>query len=212
MVGRYYDGPRGNDLPICPTCGKRHLTAHNGPACTGHVTTDRATYVKGQDRKPLPEPRACAQPPMVGLEVCRFHGGANPAAIEAGRQRVAEADARTYVERKLGAAGSPVTDPIATLCGLAGRAVAFMEALGSKVDAGDPQLAEIVVYGRSIKDAAGVVEAIIRMGIAERLAKVEEEQTAAIVKFIDGVLTDLGHNPRAPEVAGVVARRLELVS
>lgn len=151
-----------------------------------------------------------------------MHGGRNPAAKAVGRQRDTERKATEAVMRKFGDSGTPVTDPIGTLCSIAGRAVRFMELLGNQVDeldkvrgAGeraDQIRAEIVLYERSMNRAATIVESLIRMGIAERLVKAEEGQTAAIVAFIDGVLADLGHNPRAPEVAGVVARRLELVS
>lgn len=198
----------------CPTCHQPHVTSTGKPSCAGHVTTDRDSYVKGQDRKRLDAPRPCKRAANRGLPTCQMHGSGNPNAAAAGQQRETERKAR----RLLGDSGETVTDPIAKLCAIAGRAVAFMEALGKRVDQlgeeadADQVRAEIAVYGRSIKDAAGVVESIIRMGIAERLAKAEAEQTSAIVAFIDAVLTDLGHNPRDPEVAGAVARRLELVS
>lgn len=183
----------------CSECGREHVTAMvHGRPCRAHRRNG--------------EP--CRKNAMTGLDVCGSHGGRAPHVKAAGKRRETERRARAM----LGDAGEPVTDPIGKLCAIAGRAVAFMEALAARVDqlddAADAEQvrAEIAVYGRSIKDAAGVVESIIRMGIAERLAKAEEEQTAAIVAFIDGVLTDLGHNPRDPEVAGAVARRLELVS
>lgn len=215
------DQPARHNLgETCPTCGVVHLATVGGNACVGHVHYDRETYVKGQDRTPLDQPRACRRSPAKGQDVCPKHGGAKPSAKVAGEQRDAEEKARAAVE-KLGAAGTPVTDPIGTLCAIAGRAVELMNQFGARVaDLALPAdglhaetaRAEIALYQRAISEAAKVVESIIRMGIAERLAKADAEQTGAIVAFIDAVLTDLGHNPRQPEVAGVVARRLELVS
>jgi hypothetical protein len=200
-------GPNGE----CSECGTPHV--RNGKiTCRGHVWTDRSTYVKGQPRARLPHPKPCMKFPGHGLHTCGMHGSANDVAVEAGKQRDAEAKAEAAVIRKLGESGTPVVDPIGKLCAIAGRAVEFMEALGTHVDAGDAGLAEIVVYGRSIKDAAGVVESIIRMGIAERLAKQDADLTSAVVAFLDTVLRDLGHNPRDPEVAGVVARHLQLIA
>ncbi|HEX4432800.1 MAG TPA: hypothetical protein VHZ96_26240 [Frankiaceae bacterium] len=200
----------------CEHCGQRH-ELRGKPTCSGHVTTDRDSYVPGQDRKPLDKPRPCRRWPNNGQTKCGMHGGSSPQAKAAGEQREAEAKARAAIVRKLGDAGEQVSDPIGKLCAIAGRAVAFMEALAGEIDKlervdADGARALITLYGRAIKDAASIVESIIRMGIAERLAKAEEQQTAVIVAFIDGVLADLGHNPRDPEVAGVVTRRLELVA
>lgn len=216
------------DVDPCAECGQRHVRmvrvwnhgTREMPTCGGHVFTDRSTYVKGQNRKKLDKPRPCGSQRPIESDPdwkCHVHGG-SAGQVKAKRERdAAEQKATAAVLRRLGDSGETVTDPIAKLCSIAGRAVAFMEALGARVDDlaeadRDNARAEIALYGRAIKDAAGVVESIIRMGIAERLAKAEEQQTAAIIAFIDGVLTDLGHNPRDPEVAGVITRRLELVS
>lgn len=205
---------RHNLGETCPTCTVVHLTGSGRNACVGHVTTDRDSYVKGQPRKLLDQPRACRRDPVRGLSVCPTHGGKAQQAEAAGQQRTAEAKARAAVEKRLGAAGESVTDPIATLCAIAGRAVEFMEGMSAEIDrdGASDRLAEIRVYAQSIKDAGQVVESIVRLGIAERFAKDNAERTAAVVAFFDAVLTDLGHNPRDPEVAGVIARRLELVS
>lgn len=199
------------------TCGQIH-ERDGRPTCTGHVTTDRAGYVPGKNRPKLDKPRPCMQfrpndDPSPTWK-CHAHGGASPNAKAGAAQRKAEAKARLA----LGAAGETVTDPIGKLCAIAGRAVALMEALGERVSLlgedtpSDEARAEIAVYGRVIKDAAAVVESIIRMGIAERFAKQNAEAVAAYVACLDSIVTDLGHNPRDPEVAGVIARRLELVS
>lgn len=120
--------------------------------------------------------------------------------------------------KQLGDAGETVTDPIGKLCSIAGRAVAFMEGMADRVDELDTAAdrvearADIALYGQSIERAARVVESIIRMGIAERFAKQNAEAVAAYVACLDAIVTDLGHNPRDPHVAGVIAKRLELVA
>lgn len=213
---------RHNLGEVCPQCEVVHLTRSNKPACVAHVTTDRDSYVPGQQRKPLPEPRSCRNPPTTGHDVCEQHGAAAPHAKQAVAERVAEENALKQLA-KLGDAGDPITDPIATLCAIAGRAVKFMESLGERVDelteiratdrTGAEQLrAEVAVYARSIRDAGAIVEGIVRQGIAERFAKQNAQVTASIVEFIDAVITDLGLNPRDPEVASIIVRRLGAVA
>jgi hypothetical protein len=73
--------PRGDAVPVCTEtveghyCGRRHLTYDNTQACAGHVVFDRASYVKGQHRQRLPEPRPCRKFATVGTPVCENHGG-----------------------------------------------------------------------------------------------------------------------------------------
>ena len=73
----------------CDECGKLHNDRHGNVSCAGHVRYDRASYVPGQDRKPLPEPRPCARPPVKGTTRCPVHG-VNCATKKAGERRVSE--------------------------------------------------------------------------------------------------------------------------
>lgn len=48
----------------------------------------------------------------------------------------------------------------------------------------------------------------IRVGLEERRVRLAEQDAELWVRMIDGVLTDLGHDPNAPETAEVVERHL----
>lgn len=74
------------DHPTCAKCGQPHTTARGGPACTGHISSG--------DRKGQP----CSNPPLTGLDVCRYHGGAARHARAAGTRRKAEQDAARAVQ------------------------------------------------------------------------------------------------------------------
>lgn len=200
---------------ICGKCGEEHVAVRGRP-CLRHAN------VKDDDGRIIGK-RPCRKPAIPGSDWCSTHGGSSPQAKRAAAQRVAEEKAKDEITRRLGDAGTPITDPIGTLCSIAGRAVRFMELIGHEVDqleelrrtdrTGAEQIrAEIALYERSMRNAAQIVESIIRQGIAERIARDNADRTAAIVAFFDAVLTDLGHNPRDPEVAAIITRRLELVA
>ena len=202
---------------LCERCGQEHVATIGGRPCIRHA------HVHDEQTDRIVGIRPCRNPAMNGQDVCYKHGGASPQARAAAAQRIAEEKAMDAVTRKLGDAGTPITDPIGTLCAIAGRAVRFMELIGEEVDqleelrrtdrTGAEQIrAEIALYERSMRNAAQIVESIIRQGIAERIARDNADRTTAIVAFFDAVLTDLGHNPRDPEVAAVITRRLELVA
>lgn len=77
----------------CPTCQQPHITPRGTwagqPSCSGHVIRDRASYVKGEDRKLLDQPRPCAQTKPKSAPdgwKCRFHGGA-AGQVKAKRER-----------------------------------------------------------------------------------------------------------------------------
>ena len=52
----------------------------------------------------------------------------------------------------------------------------------------------------------------IRVGLEERRVRLAEQDAELWVRMIDGVLTDLGHDPNAPETAEVVERHLRAVA
>ena len=51
----------------------------------------------------------------------------------------------------------------------------------------------------------------VRIGLQERQVRVAEQQGALLCGMLDGLLTELGHNPNDPATAAVVVKHLSLV-
>ncbi len=89
------------EIPTCPKCGHPHVERRGGRACTGHKSQ------RDQDDQLVP----CANAPLAGQEVCRYHGGAAAQNRAKGAERVAEQAAEQALQRGLAAAyGENVPD------------------------------------------------------------------------------------------------------
>lgn len=212
-------------MSSCDSCGKQHVTGSGKQACTGHVTTDRDSYVKGQDRKLLPEPRACKNAPMTGLEVCRAHGGAAGHAKAAGERREAEAKAEQAMRRF----GGPIdTTPSEALLDTVRWTAGYVGWLREKVAAVTSD--ERLVWGQTKRttgerpsvtheaaphawlDLLGqwsdrlvkVCAAAISAGIEERRVRLAEQQGALVADVIRKILGDLDLTPEQASKAGEV--------
>lgn len=69
----------------CRRCKRPHVTRTGAPACTGHISSG--------PRKGEP----CANPPLRGADVCRYHGGAAGQVRAAAAARAQEAAAAAVV-------------------------------------------------------------------------------------------------------------------
>lgn len=121
----------------CTECGRQH--AKDGkPTCTGHVTYDRQSYVKGQDRKKLPKPRPCMRWPTGGQTKCHMHGAASPQAKRGAAKRLTVQAIAADAQALLASEGiDGVDDPIAEIGRLAVEALALKRAAGSRANALD---------------------------------------------------------------------------
>jgi len=169
----------------------------------------------------------CKQRPVKGGTVCRFHGGAAPQVAAAAEQRELGAKADAEV-RKLwvGLDAAPaVTDPVASLARLAGALEQAVDVVGVKVnDLGSvasgssmQQLrGEVVLLERLLGQLRQALDAMARLGIAERHVELEQERaqlvTAAFLAALGAVVllpadrdlmlrTFLGGLGRGPDVA-----------
>lgn len=122
------------DIPTCVECGQPHVTPRGGVACRGHVVYDRDSYVKGQKRKPLPEPRPCQRPPLTEQRVCAAHGGNAPQNRAAAAVRSTVADAQAALAHE---GIGTVDDPLAEVNFLVLEAKALKLAFAARVNALD---------------------------------------------------------------------------
>lgn len=176
------------DQPMhCDRCSRPHATAKGGPSCRGHK----------RDGSP------CTNPPMIDQLVCRMHGGAAPQARAKAAERQAEEQAARVLTKVWDRDAAPVTDAVAAMQRLAGRLENAVDVLGDRLvdDAVSLDAPEALAWQRVVRELRQLLEAMERLGIAQRYVQVE----AARVGLIAGALE------RALEVAGVDVETRALV-
>lgn len=207
-------------IPDCAECGLPHVTTSFNQACTAH-------------RRNTEEPIGCRQEPIKGGYVCHYHGGALPAVRRKAQERLELRNAT----KLLHSFGKPVVvDPAAELLDLIAHTAGYVRFIRTRVDAlhvsdmnfgmsklqlggkdsgetyeAKPNVWVAMLDHWSERHAKLLVEAL-KLNLDERRVKVAEEQGDALVRVLDGVLEDLGHDPEDVKVAAIVARRLRLVA
>jgi len=214
----------------CQQCGRVHLCASRPevPACKGHISRDRDGRRKGDP---------CTQPAMAGQEVCKSHGGRSPQALAAAEARRAAEESTKQLTKLAKSLGeqSDVTDPSEIVLEQIQWRHGHVRWLRTRAMAIAPKQA---VWGRTKKKVGGddhgttseskpnvwwqlyfqasseleklCIEAI-RAGLEERRVRLAEQQADVLVRMLDGLLADLGHDPDDPATAEVVERHLRAV-
>lgn len=153
----------------------------------------------------------CKRRPRAGLTVCGIHGGASP---------MADVKVRTTLAlRGLDALRDPVrpvTDPLGDLLSVAARATRLMEVLEDQASAlkamrytagsGEQTRAELLAYERSLDRCARILADIVKLGIDERLARVDEVLAMHVVSSHRAALVGAGvAEGSAAWIAGLAA-------
>jgi hypothetical protein len=128
----------------------------------------------------------CKRRPRPGLKVCFIHGGKEPGADVKVRETLAirGMDALRDPVR-------PVVDPLADLLTVAARASRLMEILEGQTSAlkamryqgagGEQTRGELLAYERALDRVARILADIVKLGIDERLARVDEVLALRVV-------------------------------
>jgi len=205
-------------IPECGQCGLPHVTRDGNQACKAHRSGDK---------------QGCRQEPIRGGTVCYYHGGKVPVVRAKAEERLARQRAEDELHR-FGIA--IVVDPAEELLDLIAHTAGYVRYLRTRVDA---LMANDQTWGISRKKVGGddhgetyeakpniwiqmldqwtekhsrlLVEAL-KLKLDERRVKLAEQQGEAIIRVLDGVLAELGHDPSDVETAKIVARHLRLVS
>lgn len=216
--------PAPGPLPTCEQCGEIHQRRDGRPSCSGHSIGRLRPEIKG---------KPCRQQRMTGQTKCKLHGGRSPQALRKAEERVTQEKiaelARTLGDPIVGKdPGEIIAEQIAWRAG-------HVAWLRSRVHALDPAAlgwvrtvekigaesgltfeAKVNVWLQMYWEASDRLERLcldaMKYGLAERQVRLAEQQADQMVRFIDGVLHELGFDPTEPETAGVVERHLRAVA
>ena len=204
-------------MPGCEKCGEPHA------GCTGHVKIrDENEQVIGL--------RACLNPSLRGLAVCRMHGGGAPAVKAAGIRRWEEERAEKRALRTLNEVGvTEVVDPISELIRVASETLAFKDAIADRLglltedqwryqsEKGAEQLrAEVSLYERALDRTSKLLIDLEKLGLEERkvrLSEIQKSQVAEAWKRFSNSVTqayrkELAQVPGASERLAIVEAQL----
>ena len=156
----------------------------------------------------------CGNHARHGMEVCRFHGGSAPQVVAKAAQRVAEEKVRITAAALLKDA-LPVSDPLEQLQMLAGRVLAWEEAIRERVDMnklryssdiGTEQMrAEVTLLTGALRESREVLATIAKLNIDERLIAIEEGKAQMVLRALQAGLTAVGITGPAAWMAVVAA-------
>jgi hypothetical protein len=95
---------------------------------------------------------------------------------------------------------------------ITGRMVAELAEFRYRSGNGEHARSEILFWERGLDRAARICVDLAKLDIVERLALIDTRTQGIIAKAIEGILTELGHDARAPEVRNIVGRHLRLIT
>lgn len=157
----------------------------------------------------------------LGSGNCHFHGGSSPN----GRKHAATQRFEAETRKLLYAYGAdPCTDPLEALQRLAGRALAWEQAIGEAVNrlteiryedvqASEQLRAEVAVMERAMDRCGKFLVDMARLNLEERLAKVTEMQAQMAMDAMAAAMREMGMSPEQQRDArGRMARHLRAVA
>lgn len=158
----------------------------------------------------------CRKQPIKGATVCRTHGGSAGQVKAAAARRHQEEAAGRELARVWNPGAPPVTDAVAEMQRLAGQMRHAVDVLGSML--GDDQepcsscgradvdldSAPGVAWLRQQRELRQLLEAMERLGIAQRYVQVESARVNLIAVALERVFDELALSPEQRVVGGRV--------
>jgi hypothetical protein len=189
---------------------------NNGP---GHDRCGGRTRTGGLCRRPAGWGTAHA-----GVGSCKLHGGSTPNhQAHAGRLLLEQAESTALAE--LHRAGVELLgNPLETLSQITAEAQAWQAILRAQVaelaplterapDGVERVRATVTLYERAMDRTAAFAAMMCRLNIDDRLYKLNNRIAVAqgerLFVAVNGILEDLGHDPRDPAVRAIAGARFE---
>jgi hypothetical protein len=168
----------------------------------------------------------CGAQPMIGTDPprCRSHLGRKAEVVRAEYAVARQAQAAYKLADK--EIGDGLGDPLRELLRLSREVLTWKEICRDMVGglqevryksagSGEQLRAEIALYERSMERAARLLADLVRLGIEERVARIDERQGAVVADVIKAILADLTlsveQQARVPEVVPRRMRELRVV-
>lgn len=153
----------------------------------------------------------CRQHAISGSNVCRWHGGANPSVVRAGKRRLAQQRAAELLE-DLGTDVEPIEDPVSELQRVAGRMKALQDLLWAELHPRDgtrPDPAAVEVFQDSADRLAKQLAELQRLGLFRAQVQVEATKAQLLAQALQAILRDLNLSPHQRALApGLIREHL----
>lgn len=157
----------------------------------------------------------CRQRPIPGGTVCRFHGGKAPAVAAKAAERQAEEAAAKTLRKVWDPNAAPVTDAVAAMQRLAGQLHHSTGVLGARLGGEEPceecgrsdldmSSPEALAWLRVVREQRQLLEAMERLGIAQRYVQVESARVELMAVALERVFEVLGLDEEQRAVGGRV--------
>lgn len=155
--------------------------------------------------------KPCRKFAIVGGTVCATHGGSAPQVKAAAARRIAQAKAAASLAE---VDVTPIDDPVAELVAVAEEARAWQRHLADQVaelggltmftEHGEQARAAVQLYERAMDRVAKFLEVWVRLGMDERVVRIQERQVALVARAVEDTFAELGVDVAT---AGPVLRR-----
>ena len=161
----------------------------------------------------------CNNAALLGLLVCRSHGGANRVAQAKHELAKAKHEAAQHLGW-LPDKAAPIRDPLKELAALAGQMVAWKDFIGQELAGlitqkreGKPYSpgeleSQIYLFERALERCTAVLAVAAKLNIDQRLAQIEQTQAEMVVALITQVLGTFGVSVENEPVRVEVQQRL----
>lgn len=136
-----------------------------------------------------------------------MHGGKTPGAVEKAAERQAEEEAGRVLTKVWDRDAAPVVDAVAAMQRLAGQLEHAVDVLGDRVETDELDGPTALAWQRVVRELRQLLEAMERLGIAQRFVQVEAAKVELIAAALGRVFEVLELDDEQRVLGGTVLLR-----